>query len=245
MTGGGVFNLRPGQITDDTTMSILAARSLIECNGFNPHHMMGLFSDWSSTPDCFDIGNTIQDAIYAYKRTREPFQGIDDLALSGNGSLMRIYPSILWTLHMDQGEAFKLVWDMSRLTHGSQLVKEVSYDFFKLVRHMLLSESERPKEEFLSRFIIKAPEKSTGFVVDTYHVAIWGFSVSQNFEEGLLKVVNLGGDPDTAGAVYGQIAGSFYGFEGLPDQFLKHIKEAKEIEGLVTKLLNPKTNSTL
>ncbi len=82
-------------------------------------------------------------------------------------------------------------------------------------------------------------------MVDTYHVAIWGFSVSQNFEEGLLKVVNLGGDADTAGAVYGQIAGSFYGMSSLPGRFLKHIKEAKEIEGLVSKLLNPKTNSSL
>jgi ADP-ribosyl-[dinitrogen reductase] hydrolase len=237
MTGGGVFNLQPGQITDDTMMSILTARSIIECNGFDPNHMMGLFSKWSSTPECFDIGNTIQDAIYAFKRTGEPFQGIDDYALSGNGSLMRIYPSILWTLHMDQAEAFMQVWDMSRLTHGSELVKEVSYDFFILLRQIFLGKVS--KEELLAPFKIEAPVKSTGFVVDTFHTALWGFSVSENFEEGLLRVVNLGGDADTAGAVYGQLAGSFYGLKALPDRFLMLIKEKEEIEELVTKLIDP------
>ena len=238
MTGGGVFNLRPGQITDDTTMSILAARSLIECNGFNPHHMMGLFSKWSSTHDCFDIGNTIQDAIYAYTRTREPFQGIDDLALSGNGSLMRIYPGILWTLSMDETEAFKLVWDMSRLTHGSHIVKEVSLDFFRILRRILLSPVEIRKEEALSMIPVETNPQSTGYVVDTFNTAIWGLDSSNSFEEGLLKVVNRGGDADTAGSVYGQLAGSLYGVSSLPERFIKHIKEAREIEGLVQEMLD-------
>ena len=96
---------------------------------------------------------------------------------------------------------------------------------------------EVSREEFLAPFKIEAPVKSTGFVVDTFNTALWGFSESKTFEEGLLKVVNLGGDADTAGAVYGQLAGSFYELHALPERFLKFIKEREEIEELVSKIL--------
>jgi ADP-ribosyl-[dinitrogen reductase] hydrolase len=239
MTGGGVFNLLPGQITDDTTMSILVAKSLIECEGFDPRDMMRLFYDWSSSPACFDIGNTIQDAIYAFKRTGDPFQGLEDDNFSGNGSLMRIYPAILWTLDRDEEEAFELVWDMSRLTHSSQIVYEVSFHFFQLIRTIFLNEL-KSKKDLIQHFEPIINPKSTGFILDTFQVALWGFVESESFEEGLLKVVNLGGDADTAGSVYGQLAGSFYGVHSLPDRFLGQIREVDQITSLTQKLLKPK-----
>ncbi len=235
MTGGGVFNLRPGQVTDDTSMSVLSAISLIQCNRFDPIHTMQMFSQWSSSPACFDIGNTIQDAILAFEGTGNPYQGREDHHFSGKGSLMRIYPSILWTLGLEEKEAFKIVWDMTRLTHGSNIVYEISFHFFQMIRS-IFHDDKITKEMLLRHLIIDEP-KSTGFICDTFNVALWGFANSDSFEEGLLKVVNLGGDADTAGAVYGQLAGSFYGFKALPERFLKHIKEKEEIGELVTQLL--------
>lgn len=237
MIGGGVFNLQPGQITDDTIMSILTAKSLIESNGFNPTHMMTLFYEWSSSPECFDIGNTIQEAIYGFKRTGNPYQGNKDLKYSGNGSLMRIYPGVLWTLKMNQEEAFKIIWDMSRLTHQSQIVYDVTLNFFKILRRIFEENEPVTKESVLFDFEIVSPLKSTGFILDTFNVALWGFAHSDSFEEGLLKVVNLGGDADTAGSIYGQLAGSFYTKTSLPEKFLRHIKEKDEIIELVDHLL--------
>ncbi len=236
MVGGGVYNLLPGQITDDTIMSILSTRSLLECKEFSAHHMMDLFYKWSSSPECFDIGTTIQEAIYAYKRTGDPFQGIDDENYSGNGSLMRIYPSILWTLDLNDVDAFSIVWDISRLTHASPIVYDVSLSFFKILRKILLADSIQ-KDEILKGLKIQLPSRSSGFVLDTFNVALWGFANSESFEEGVLKVVNLGDDADTAGAVYGQLAGSFYGVNALPERFLRHIREKDEISGLVLRMI--------
>src|SRR5688572_28982590 len=50
--------------------------------------------------------------------------------------------------------------------------------------------------------------RSSGWVVDTLEVALWGLFKYDSFAEGALAVVNLGGDSDTAGAVYGGIAGA-------------------------------------
>jgi ADP-ribosyl-[dinitrogen reductase] hydrolase len=237
MTGGGVFNLGPGQITDDTIMSILSAKSLIECQGFNPIHMMSLFSTWSSSSECFDIGNTILEAIYAFKRTGLPYQGREEIESSGNGSLMRIYPSIVWTLGMNMKQAFKLIWDTSRLTHATSIVREVSMEHTKIIRKILLTNDQLAKEEILDEYELVKNPKSTGYVLDTFNCALWAFANSDSFEEGLLKVVNLGGDADTVGSVYGQLAGSYYGADLLPERFLVHLKEKGLIEELVRRLL--------
>jgi ADP-ribosyl-[dinitrogen reductase] hydrolase len=63
--------------------------------------------------------------------------------------------------------------------------------------------------------------KGSGYVVRSLEAALWAFHKSSSFEEGALLAVNLGDDADTTGAVYGQIAGAYYGmretFEQLTD----------------------------
>lgn len=61
--------------------------------------------------------------------------------------------------------------------------------------------------------------KGTGYVVQTLEAALWAFYHSNTFEEGCLMAVNLGDDADTTGAIYGQIAGAYYGAEGIPEQW--------------------------
>ncbi|KAJ5152628.1 uncharacterized protein N7482_009106 [Penicillium canariense] len=61
--------------------------------------------------------------------------------------------------------------------------------------------------------------KSSGWVVDTLEAALWGFFRYESWEEGALAVVNLGGDSDTAGAVYGGLAGVFYGYDSIPSRW--------------------------
>ena len=74
--------------------------------------------------------------------------------------------------------------------------------------------------------------KSSGWVVDTLEVALWGFFKYDSWMEGALAVVNLGGDADTAGAVYGALAGAFYGFEGLPVECVEGMQMKDLIESI-------------
>lgn len=233
MKGGGIFKLRPGQITDDTQMALIMARSLLEFNQFNPNAMMDDFLAWKESSECFDIGNTIREALERYQETGEPFQGLEGLEFSGNGSLMRLYPSVLWSLKFADTDAFQLVWDISRLTHASPIVLRETQTMFTLLRRCFQERPPTTKIDLFQGFTYPLNPASTGYVADTLDCALWAFMESDSFEEGLLKVVNLGGDADTAGAVYGQIAGSWYGIKGLPERFLEKLEVKGEIEKLV------------
>jgi hypothetical protein len=98
MMGGGPFRLRPGQWTDDTSMALFLAESLVACRGFDPRDQMERYCRWaessytSSTGTCFDIGGTVSAAFRRYRVTREPFSGSTDPFSAGNGCIMRLAP---------------------------------------------------------------------------------------------------------------------------------------------------------
>ena len=74
----------------------------------------------------------------------------------------------------------------------------------------------------LERFV-RTPDseiKSSGYVVHTLEAALWAFFSTSTFQEGALKVVNLGDDADTVGAVYGGLSGAWYGIEAIPNEWL-------------------------
>ena len=81
-------------------------------------------------------------------------------------------------------------------------------------------------------FKIKQPPQinGNGYVVKTLEAALWAFYNTSDFESGAHKVVNLGDDADTTGAVYGQIAGAYYGMDGIPEKWLKKLYKKHEIE---------------
>ena len=68
--------------------------------------------------------------------------------------------------------------------------------------------------------------------------AMWCFYHSSNFDEGVKLAVNLGDDTDTTAAVFGQLAGSFYGVEGIPEYLLNDLWDKKLIEEIAMKLFN-------
>ena len=72
--------------------------------------------------------------------------------------------------------------------------------------------------------------KGTGYVVESLEAALWAFYNSESFEEGALMAVNLGNDADTTGAIYGQLAGAYYGEEGIPEKW----KRVLAHRGLIT-----------
>ena len=98
MVGGGPFGLVPGQWTDDTSMALCLAASLIESPRFDAGDQMDRYLRWmregymSSTGTCFDIGNTTRAALRRFERSGDPYSGPTDPMSAGNNSLMRLAP---------------------------------------------------------------------------------------------------------------------------------------------------------
>jgi ADP-ribosylglycohydrolase len=88
-------------------------------------------------------------------------------------------------------------------------------------------------------FKVKHPPeiRGTGYVVDALEAALWAFWGTDSFEDGVLAAVNLGDDADTTGAIYGQLAGAFYGVEGIPERWRNLIALAEQIGELADGLL--------
>ena len=125
IVGGGPFGLNPGEWTDDTSMALCLAESLIERGAFDPVDQLQRYTRWwrqghlSSNGRCFDIGNATRAALARFERTGEAFCGSTDPYSAGNGSLMRLAPVALF--YADRPlEAVLRAADSSRTTHAAE-----------------------------------------------------------------------------------------------------------------------------
>lgn len=247
MLGGGPFGLKPGQWTDDTSMALCLAESLIECRGFDPQDQMERYIRWyrqgylSSTGVCFDIGNTIRGALIKFETTGEPYCGSTDPYSAGNGSLMRLAAVPMFYAKTPSASSIFKCGESSRTTHGARTAVDACRYYGGLIaaalngvgKEDLLSERFSPVNRFWEEnelveeidqiaagsFKKKQPPdiRGTGYVVDSLEAALWAFYHSESFQAGCLLAVNLGDDADTTGAVFGQLAGAYYGEDSIPE----------------------------
>lgn len=265
MVGGGPFGLKPGQWTDDTSMALCLAESLIECRGFNPVDQLKRYVRWwyeghlSSTGRCFDIGNTTAAALRRFEETGKPCCGSTDPQAGGNGSIMRLAPVPLF-FASNPLEAIEKSAESSRTTHGSPEAVDACRYLGGLIigaangasKEDLLSPNYCPvvghwTNRQLSPAIAEVaagsfkrrepPEiKGSGYVVRSLEAALWAFHKADSFREGCLLAVNLGDDADTTGAVYGQLAGAFYGEQQIPAEWLSKLALRTLIEKMADSL---------
>ncbi len=271
MVGGGPFRLRPGQWTDDTSMALCLAESLIEQKGFAPAHQLEKYLQWyrdghlSSTGRCFDIGNTTAAAVQQFENTREPYCGSTDPKSAGNGSIMRLAPVPLF-FAQNPKEAIENSGESSRTTHAAATAVDACRYLGALLvgavngvsREELLDAhyspipgywQENPLVERINEIAAgsfkhrEPPEiQGTGYVVKSLEAALWAFYNSRSFEEGCLLAVNLGDDADTTGAVYGQLAGAFYGEQGIPESWRSQLTYRDLIESFAEQLFSLATS---
>ena len=78
--------------------------------------------------------------------------------------------------------------------------------------------------------------KGTGYVVESLEAALWAFDRSETYRDGCLLAANLGDDADTTAAIYGQLAGAFYGIWGIPADWLAKLHGRDMIESLAEQL---------
>lgn len=265
MVGGGPFNLLPGQWTDDTSLALCLAESLVECGRFGPVDQLQRYVRWwregymSSNGTCFDIGGTTRTALGRFERTGEPWCGLTDSQTAGNGSLMRLAPVPMFFAR-DPVLAIEKAGASSRTTHGAAVAVDACRYYAGLIvgalggvdKQDLLSSCYAPVESYWQEnklaeeiaevaagsFKAKKPPaiQGSGYVVKSLEAALWCFSRGGNFREGCLLAVNLGDDADTTAAVYGQLAGACYGMHDIPQDWLEKLAKLELIEGLADRL---------
>jgi ADP-ribosyl-[dinitrogen reductase] hydrolase len=258
MIGGGTFRLKPGQWTDDTSMGLCLATSLVEKDGFDPLDQMQRYLRWyedgylSSTGACFDIGTTIRVALNRFRETGEPFSGSTDYMSGGNGSLMRLAPIAMFYAP-DRAQASSFAAKSSLTTHAAVECLDACSLFADMLvialdrqdKNTILAEDARkvfgsPKITAIAKGEYKHKHegqiKGTGYVVESLEAALWCFWKSASFSEAVLAAVNLGDDADTTAAICGQIAGAYYGQPGIPAHWLEKLYMRDEIIRLADKL---------
>ena len=253
MLGGGPHGLKPGQWTDDTSMALCLAESLIARNGFDPADQMERYLRWyreghlSSDGRCFDIGDTTRRSLEHFERTREPYSGVHEPNGAGNGSIMRLAPIPL-AFADTPCKAIYLAGKSSLTTHGSQCAADACRLLAQIIIRSLSGSS---RASLLGKISCWAPDgsapdpplctqvqaldagsfraknppdiRASGFSVSTLEAALWAFNRASTFEEGMVAAVNLGEDADTVGAVYGQIAGAFFGEKAIPERWIRRL----------------------
>lgn len=248
MIAGGPFNLQRGQYTDDTAMALCIAESLLVKRAFDPVDQLERFVRWyrqgylSSTGECFDIGNTTRAALEDFERTGQPFRSAGGLRGS-NGAIMRLTP-VAMAFAGQPAEAIHLCGESARTTHN--FIECV--DSCRLLGALIVGAlSGEPKERLLlpgyspvdglwehqpltppvqeislGSYQRKQPPaiRGGGLAAESLEAALWAFYHSDSFEQGVLLAVNLGDDADSTGAVFGQLAGAWYGLPAIPTRWL-------------------------
>jgi ADP-ribosylglycohydrolase len=267
MVGGGPFHLLPGEWTDDTSMALCLAESLLESRGFSAGDQMQRYLRWwrhghlSSNGRCFDIGMTSHAALAEFERTGNPYSGSTDANAAGNGSLMRLAAVPLY-FAASATDAVRYAADSSRTTHGTieaidacRLMSALMVCAVRgmtkaelldpnacqiVIRSALDIDALTPKIAAIARgsYKVRQPPaiRGSGYVVETLEAALWAFHKSSSFEEGALMAVNLGDDADTTGAVYGQLAGCYYGVTDIPARWLDRLAHRELITAFADRL---------
>jgi ADP-ribosylglycohydrolase len=253
-------------------MALCLAESLVERQVFDANDQMVRYLRWyrtgylSSTGACFDIGSTTRAALMRFERNRQPFSGSTDPLAAGNGSLMRLAPVAMFYFN-DPTEAIERCGESSRTTHRTQAAVDACRYFGGLLagaisgenKKTLLSPGYSPlvgywenhplapeiAEITLGSFKTRQPPqiKGGGYVVHSLEAAMWAFYQSVDFRSGCLLAANLGDDADTTAAVYGQIAGAYYGVQDIPEHWRSLLAMKDTIQALAEGLYAARPNS--
>lgn len=220
---------------------------------------------WAARGEVFDIGLSTADAIERLRRGTPPeLAGGFAESENGNGSLMRILPLLFYLHNKPIADRYVITKFVSSITHGhirsviacfyyleyARLVLQgedkftAYYTIKQTVTNHLLSLNIIPYEinlfgRLLQHDVFKLREadiKSSGYVLHTLEASMWCLLTTDNYQDAVLKAVNLGEDTDTTGAVTGGIAGLLYSKDDIPAGWLEALARRDDIENLAERM---------
>jgi ADP-ribosyl-[dinitrogen reductase] hydrolase len=230
LRGGGWLHLKPGQVTDDTTMSLALGGSILAQGKVDALAATQAFDAWMRAKPV-DIGNTVRRNLLQFRKTgnpEAPYSNHD----AGNGAAMRVLPVALATFGQPEEAVRAACRAQAHVTHNCALsdaacecLMFMVQDAFRgadnnhlLHQHAHPLVAQYPEFKFRS---VKLGSNPSGYIVDTLQTVFQSFFDTDNFRDCLIDVVNRGGDADTTGAIAGMLAGALYGLDEIPEAWLK------------------------
>ncbi len=259
LVGGGPFRLEAGQWTDDTSMALCLAESLVDTGGMDLTDQLRRYVLWrdegylSSTGRCFDIGGTTTTQLSRFQRTGDAVDPSPDPDAAANGSLMRLAAvPIRW--HQDLAEAAARSAESSRTTHAALRPVDTCRVLGAMVAALIVGQPADdvfspdfwqfgdldPQVEAIVRGSWKDKEppaiRGSGFCIDALEAAIWAVAGAADHRDAVLRAANLGDDADTTAAIAGQLAGARWGASGITAEWRTKVAMASRIESLAERL---------
>jgi ADP-ribosylglycohydrolase len=260
LLGGGPFDLLRGAWSDDTAMALCLAESLAERGGFDAADQLARYTRWqregylSATGQCLGITAATARALAAAEWPAAARAALPETVTLDPEPLSRVAPAVLYEF-ADPERALRCAAESARLTCRSPLV----HDACRLLAAMLhaalsgepLARVLSPRSalfaaEPLQREVAaiaarscdasEAPPAGQGALA-VLEQARWCLARGANFRDGALRAVNLGGDSDVRGAVYGQLAGAHYGLAAIPRAWRQALAQPELIVELCDRLL--------
>ncbi len=255
MVGGGPFGLQPGEWTDDTSMALCLAESILDTGAMDLADQLRRYLLWkdegylSSTGRCFDIGATTHGQLERFRRTGTAVDPRPDPEAAANGSLMRLAAApIRW--HADPAEAAARSGESSRSTHaaarpvdacrlmGSMIAALIAGSTFDEVADPTFWQwgDLHPEVARIAAGSWRDKEppliRGTGYCVDALEAALWAVAGAEHFDGAVLRAANLGDDADTTAAIAGQIAGARWGASSIRAEWRLRVAAGDRIASL-------------
>lgn len=258
--------LNPGQWTDDTQMSLALAGSLLEWFRYDPAGTASAYLRWFESPDCRGIGTATKQAMGRLK-AGTPWYQCGTLEALGNGPAMRATPlgmsdillsvvaanartdAIITHRSLDAEEGSvavaTAVWWLTqgRMDTKHSLLQRVIENLRASAVRESLAELDRSLKVGMDRIEISARKGwdrngASGHSVTTVTAALLCFLTATDFRDAIVSAVELGGDADTTAAITGALAGAYYGYEAIPEEYRTGVEAAQHIREVERALLS-------
>jgi ADP-ribosyl-[dinitrogen reductase] hydrolase len=245
MAGGGWLKLKPGQVTDDTEMSLRLGRAWLQAQGWDSQLSAQQFAEWLKHYP-IDVGNTCRRGIRRFMLDGS-LQSPPSEGDGGNGAAMRILPIAIAT-YGDDDMFVQAAIEQAHITHNHPLSDAATITLGRMV-HVLLAGQGVKVCRLLVNALVKAypqfkftpyPGRASGYIVDTMQTVLHHLFYTDNFEDCLIQTVSQGEDADTTGAIVGMLAGALYGVDAIPTRWLDKLDAnvRAEVEHQAITLLN-------
>ncbi len=244
MTGGGWLRLKPGQVTDDTEMSLHLGQAILDHGGWNLTAVADAFVVWLKSKPV-DVGATCRRGIRRYM-LQGIVHGPESDTDGGNGAAMRNLPVALYTLG-DDTLFERCTLEQSHITHHHALADAGTLLLGRMVQTLLRGGGVKGCRPLVNALLEEHrqfrfdpyPGRASGYIVDTVQTVLYHFFYTDSFESCVVETVNQGEDADTTGALAGMLAGALYGVKAIPRRWLDKLDYhvTRQIEAQVDGLL--------